>query len=393
MKNDKEEKPRIVEVVEYLNKDFDLRYNVLKGYPEYCVRGESEYKHADQMFINTQVVELKCRGIKTSYQEVDQVLNSAIVDKYDPFEQYFNSLPQWDESKSSEIERLADTVETNDQEYFKLCLKRWILALVASATNAETVNQQMIVLSGKQGLGKSTWISNLVPKSLEKYHYSGAVNPNNKDTYIHLAESLIINLDELTNMNKKQASSFKEIITQGTINIRKPFGRSSQKLTRRASFIGSINDSEFLYDLTGSRRFLCFEVNNIKYQNDINIDSVYSEAMHLLNRGDKFYFDKEDIQLIEKKNERFRVKNPMEIKLLDQFSPKDLGVKLKSSSLNLPDVKNLRPTDVYKYLYEKEPTGGEVSYLGKLLNKHKFKFKFIKGNKHYELYGIPKVEE
>ena len=376
-----------------------MRYNVVKGYTEYCTRGESEYKHANEMFINTQLIDLKFRKIKTNYNEISQLLNSSIVDQFNPFLNYFNNLPKWDSSKPSEIMRLADTIKTDDQDYFKLCLRRWLIALVASATNVNTVNQQMIVLSGKQGLGKSTWISNLIPTQLSEYHYSGTVNPNNKDTYIHLSETLVINLDELTNMNKKETSRFKEIITQGTINVRRPFGKSSQKLTRRASFIGSINESEFLYDLTGSRRFLCFMVDNIKYKNDINLDLVYAEAIHSLNQGEKYYFDKEDIDLIEEKNDRFRVKSPVEIKLLDQFSatkkidsPKKYHLNEDEILLVLRPITVLMKINPNKYKYQ-PPSMGELKEIGSILTMHKFKSKKIKGRKYYELHrNIPKVE-
>ncbi|WP_298779055.1 VapE domain-containing protein [uncultured Polaribacter sp.] len=396
-----ENKPKLLIIHDHLLKSYNFRHNVVKGVTEYTHRKDDNgiYKELDEMFINSQVSLFKLGGLKATYSEVSQLLNSNLVEKHHPFEEYFNNLPKWGETNPSEIEKLANTIETDEQEHFELCLKRWLIAVVACATKTEIVNQQMIVLSGKQGLGKSTWIGKLIPKELSNYYYSGSINASNKDTYVYLAESFIINLDELTNMNKKESSKFKEIITQGTINIRKAFAKTAKILTRRASFIGSINESEFLYDLTGSRRFLCFITEKINYSNDVNIDLVYAEAKYLLEKGEKYHFDKEEIDLIDKMNDRFRVKNPIEIKLLDQFSsirqieiPSEYGLKEEEILLSLRPISVLMKIHPNKYKYQ-PPTMVELKTIGSILTMHKFKSKMIKGRKYYELHrNIPKVD-
>ena len=124
---------------------------------------------------------------------------------------------------------------------------------VACALDEEKVNHQVLVLVGPQGIGKSSWLNSLLPKELSGYLYSGLINPNNKDTLVHLSENLFINLDELENLNKTELGSLKSLITQSAIKLRKAYGMFNENLRRRASFMGSVNDAEFLTDSTGNR--------------------------------------------------------------------------------------------------------------------------------------------
>jgi len=100
--------------------------------------------------------------------------------------------------------------------------------------------------SGAQGIGKTTWMEKLCPSILRPYLFSGTINPNNKDTLIHLAECMLINMDELENMNRTEIGTLKEIITKSAIRIRRSYGHNNESLTRRASFMGSVNTSLFL---------------------------------------------------------------------------------------------------------------------------------------------------
>jgi len=387
-----ENKPPVLQVIiNELEKMYDFRYNTVKALIEFSDKDKNEFKEITERFVNSLVIEFKLRGLKTSVSEIEMLLNSDSVELYDPFKEYFNGLPKWDESIPSEIEKLAATIESTNQNYFLFCLRKWLMGMVACATKEGQVNQQMIVLSGRQGLGKSTWINKLLPKSLKSYCFSGTIKPGNKDTLVHLAETILIDLDELTNLGKRNTSSLKEIITKGGIKVRKAYARRNTDLDRRASFIGSINDTEFLYDLSGSRRFLCFQVSSIDYMHNIDIDLVYSEAMHLLEKGMNYFFGKEDIIKIEENNESFRVKSPMEVKLLDLYSP-------TCQKMNLPRPKGLdargipslmRPTDIYIKIYRNIPSTGQASQLGKILRKHKFEYNRQYNGTYYSVHEYP----
>jgi predicted P-loop ATPase len=73
------------------------------------------------------------------------------------------------------------------------------------------------------------------------------------------------------------------LFSRDFINERLPYDRRTSILERRASFIGSTNNIQFLSDDTGSVRWLCFEIESInwKYNDEIDIDLVYAQAYHL----------------------------------------------------------------------------------------------------------------
>jgi predicted P-loop ATPase len=90
---------------------------------------------------------------------------------------------------------------------------------------------------------------------------------------------MLINLDELEYLNCSEIGSLKEIITKNQIRMRKAYGHFLQTKPRRASFEGSVNTAQFLYDTTGSRRFLCFELEGIQYQHKLDINMAFSQAL------------------------------------------------------------------------------------------------------------------
>ena len=191
--------------------------------------------------------------------------------------------------------------------------------MVGSVLDEKTINQTVIVFTGKQGIGKTTWMENLVPKELKNYLFSGTINPNNKDTLLHLAECMLINLDELENLNRTEIGSLKELITKTHIRIRRAYGHNNETLSRCASFAGSVNTAQFLNDTTGSRRFLSFEVNEIKYNHKVLLNDVYSQALHLYKTGFRFWFNREEIETINQNNEQYQLRTPEEELLLTWF--------------------------------------------------------------------------
>lgn len=237
--------------------------------------------------------------------------------------------------------------------------------MVACVIDEKQVNQTVIVFSGKQGLGKTTWIEKLMPKPLKEYIFSGTINPSNKDTLIHLAECMLINLDELENLNKTEIGSLKEIITKTHIRMRKAYGHNNENMPRRASFAGSVNTSQFLNDTTGSRRFLCFEVENIQYTHNIDIHKVYAQALFLFTNGFRHWFNQEEIKEINQNNEQYQLRSPEEELLLTWFEPVE---KEKATHfLNASQI-----AQIISFRANMNINDATVNKLGKALKKHQF---------------------
>lgn len=306
---------------DYLSKHYAFLHNVVLNTVDYLsIEQIDESGKVDDYKLNSIHAELLRRKIHVSKSTLINYLFSENSTQYDPFQNYFEELPQWRPDQPNYIQLLANTMTVS--EAFKgqwiTYLTHWLIATVACAIDAKVTNQQVLVLIGEQGIGKTKWTEKLVPKSLKKYYYSGSVNPGDKDSSINLAECFLINLDELGNLNRGDLNTLKQLITQSSIRVRRPYAAIHDIMPRRASFVGSVNNQEFLRDDTGNRRYLCIEAQTIDYEHSINMDMVYAQAYYLLRIGTPYWFSDDEVKLINLVNNRYRVQYP-ELEYVNEF--------------------------------------------------------------------------
>lgn len=356
--------PAIVVIENFLRKHYQFRFNEVTSRVEFKPIAADDFKLLNDYKLNSIYRDLKLNRIKTSVSELKAIINSDFVPIFNPFMDYFENLPRWD-GQTDYIAQLAATVSTTNDQLWAKCLKKWLVAMVGSAIQEDIVNHTVIVFSGEQGIGKTTWILNIIPVPLKQYVFSGTINPSNKDTLVQISECLLINLDEIDSLSKGQVSEIKALITKDAVRIRRAYGFHVENMPRRASFSGSVNDKEFLNDTTGNRRFLCFEVDNIQYNQGISMDQVFSQAYSLFRSGFQFWFDGTEIQEIAANNEQFQ-SVPFEAELLlAHYEP----VSKEDATLFLST------TDIASNLAEHRKfniTASTKLNLGKALHKHKF---------------------
>ncbi|MDN3605856.1 VapE domain-containing protein [Kaistella yonginensis] len=362
---DDDEEPSYIDKLEnFLNNRYKFRYNNVLGKLEYKTIRATKWKHMTDFAENSLLREILKAKVRCSINSLRNLLHSDFCEIFDPFLNYFENNPEITD-EFDWIEKLADTITTTKQDLWRICFKKWFVAMVACVLDEKQVNQTVIVFSGKQGLGKTTWIEKLMPAPLKEYIFSGTINPNNKDTLIHLAECMLINLDELENLNRTEIGSLKELITKTHIRMRKAYGHNNENMSRRASFAGSVNTAQFLNDTTGSRRFLCFEAEHIEYTHEIDINKVYAQALKLKKEGFRHWFNQEEIKEINANNEQYQLMSPEEELLLTWFEPAtretaNAFFNASQIAVRLSTVANVNVTD------------GTVNKLGKALKKHGF---------------------
>jgi hypothetical protein len=367
VEDEDEDKPKPTQIDRlemFLSTRYVFRHNMVSGKLEFQYFGKKKWNVMNDFIENSMLRECLKGRIKTNLSSLRNLLYSDFCVLFNPFEDYFFNLPSYDE-KTDYITELANTITTTKQDLWQQCFKKWLVAMVGCVLDDKVINHTVIVFSGKQGLGKTTWVEKLVPKQLKEYLFSGTINPNNKDTLVQLAECMLINLDELENLNRSEIGSLKEIITKTQIRMRKAYGHNNETMPRRASFAGSVNTAQFLNDSTGSRRFLCFELEGIKYQHDVDINMAFSQALFLFKSGFRFWFDQEEIKSITENNEQYQLHSPEEELLLTWFEPcerEKANVFLNASQIaaKLAEKAKINITD------------GTINKLGKALKKHNF---------------------
>jgi hypothetical protein len=364
---DDEDKPKPTQIDRlelFLSNKYVFRHNMVSGKLEFQYFGKKKWNVMNDFIENSMLRECLKGRIKTNLSSLRNLLYSDFCVLFNPFEDYFFNLPSYDE-KTDYITELANTITTTKQDLWQQCFKKWLVAMVGCVLDDKVINHTVIVFSGKQGLGKTTWVEKLVPKPLKEYLFSGTINPNNKDTLVQLSECMLINLDELENLNRSEIGSLKEIITKTQIRMRKAYGHNNETMPRRASFAGSVNTAQFLNDSTGSRRFLCFELEGIKYQHNVDINMAFSQALFLFKSGFRYWFDQEEIKSITENNEQYQLHSPEEELLLTWFEPcsKEEAILFLNASqiaAKLADRTKLNLND------------GTINKLGKALKKHNF---------------------
>ncbi len=350
-KPDKERKPlAIVEVQQALNDWYDLQRNEITGVVEARKIGEDVFREIKE---DNLIIQLLNCGHRISQGILSALLNSEFVPTYNPFKDYFKSLPGWNGNDVDYIEALANRVTAVDQSQFNLQFKKMLVRTISCALDDHSFNKHAFILVGReQNTGKSTFCRYLCPKPLEKY-FSENITLD-KDGYITLAQSLFINLDELSTLSKFELNHLKSLFSKDRISIRHPFGRRVQTDPRRASFIGSTNEDTFLSDTTGSVRWLCFEISKINWPYDhIGIDQVWSQAYSLYKSGFKFQLTVDELRENELRNQQFQ-QFPMEYDYVQKYlepgnefdgdlfmTPTEIRDHIISKSENRADIKSL----------------------------------------------------
>jgi GTPase SAR1 family protein len=297
------------EVEAYIRTNYETRNNIVSGRLEWrFAHTNTPFEEMDDIVINSLFCDLHHIGQFIPVNTLYLLLNSKFSPPINPFIEYSNSIATWD-GVTDYIGQLAATVKTHDDKHWNICLRKWIVAFAAGMIVDNIINHTVIVLIGDQGIGKTTFIRRLLPQALSDYLGTSTMLSDNKDTSIQLSECGLIILDEIESLTKKELAALKEYLTRVNVHIRKPFGRFTVNLVRRASVICSLNREDLLTDTTGSRRFLCFKVSEIDYQHTVDMDGVMAQAFALYKSGFRYWMDKTDISVINKHNERFYAKS------------------------------------------------------------------------------------
>lgn len=328
-KTDREEKeshePKICKMIRFMDEYYEIRRNIVKELIEFRRKPTTTDEKASSDFailrakdVNTFYINAQMKGISCSQNSLKALVDSDYAKPFNPFTHYFFSLPTWN-GKTDYIAQLAQRVKTTDPAFFIDSLRHWLVGMVACAIDDKVQNQQLLLLHGGQGSGKSTFIRKLLPPELDTYYRCGMIIPENKDHLLQLSSSLIIDLDEFDTLPSWQMQSLKRLIVQGVVTERKVFDLQMNNFIRRASFIASTNDQHFLVDILENRRYLINTILSIDNSGPVNHQGIYAQALALYRQGYRYWYEKEEVTFLNKRNESFRQKDPVEENLFFYF--------------------------------------------------------------------------
>lgn len=236
-----------------------------------------------------------------SKEKVTATINEIFVNNsFNPVIDYLKGL-KWD-GKERCANLFIDLLEADDTELNRVMAMKWFMAAVKRQLEPGCKFDNIIVLQGGQGIGKST-ICELLANG-----FFSTISLNeigNKDLVEKLNRTWIAIVDELDTFNKKEMSTIKSFIAESENTVRLAYGRGAKKYKRHCIFIGSTNDDTFLRDSTSSveRRFWVIKCNKttmdgrvrqeMKEGGKYEVDQLWAEAYHKLMQDYTQYLDLE----------------------------------------------------------------------------------------------------
>jgi predicted P-loop ATPase len=159
-----------------------------------------------------------------------------------------------------------------------------------------------------------------------------------------LARYLLLFLDEMDTYSGRFQALIKSLITQPVIKIRPLFSCFDQQYPRIASLAAAINHENFLNDLSGSRRYLVIEVKEIDHNHHVSMNKVLAQAFALAKTPEyKDYFNSEEIEALEERNEQFKIKSDVEVLISQYYEAcleNDIAARFMTATQIMNELKN-----------------------------------------------------
>lgn len=307
-----------IRMIKYLLSRYDFVNNVILNEVFVSEKEESGFVPVNP---NTLYIECRQAGHRTSVGEINTFLCSDFIPKINPFEEYFGKVEgKWNPSIHGDyIGKFSGYLSVIGQNRFETQFKKWLVRCVACCLRDDFFNKQaLIFVQEQQNSGKTTLTRFLIPEKLMAYH---AENISvDKDSLIALSQNFGIIQDELSTLSRTEINAQKTLMSKSYVKVRHPYDRKPKLEPRRASIWGSTNKAEFLTDVTGSVRWLCFTVREINwdYKTEIDIDTVWAQAYRLFLSDFKYEMTAHEIQENEILNNQYKTVSP-EVELVQKF--------------------------------------------------------------------------
>lgn len=163
----------------------------------------------------------------------------------------------------------------------------FLMALVARVMTPGCKFDYMLIFEGGQGMGKSTLAELL---GLGWFADTG-LTLGDKDSYQNLQGILVYEWGELQNLSKAEVGKVKLFIASKKDWFRASFDKRPREYPRQVVFIGTTNESHYLTDQTGNRRFWPVRVTrfvDLAWLRE-NLDQLLAEALEKFEAGDRFH--------------------------------------------------------------------------------------------------------
>ena len=357
--------PTLGDIHSIISEHWDVRHNALSNNLEAkpVGLGNEAFESLTERMHNSMVNRVQEVFPLCFRSKIDSYLFSDEVPLFNPLRGYLAELPAWD--GTDRIGELAARV--SDDRLWTRVFRTWLRGAVkgwmqeeggGSAPRVFDCQTAPLLVSERQGLGKSTFCRMLLPECLRMYYSDKFDLSSDSHAEKLLGQFALINMDEFDRYSERQMGVLKNLMQLTDVKMRRPRSRGLSEVRRVAAFIGTSNYSELLADPTGSRRFFCQVVERPIGNAKIDYEQLYAQAVAEIEAGEPTFFSKEEEAEIEAHNRSFYRESP----LAEAFN--------KSFAAEGEQLEWLSPNEIFEILKRESPKalqGISITKLGKEL--------------------------
>ena len=223
--------------------------------------------------------------------------NCMCVDNYKGYllriadENQFNPVLEWVRTRQwdgrSRLSEFCDTITSPEVEAKFLLIRRWLITAMSMALQHGVDSAGCLVLQGPQDMGKTWWVRKLVPESLRPslVRTDATVDPHDKDSISQVISYWICEMGEIgATFRKADIDALKAFITRDHDILRRPYASGDSRYPRRTALIASVDQTIYLSDTAGNRRFWTIPCTAINSYHEIDMQQLWAEVLHLIEK-------------------------------------------------------------------------------------------------------------
>ena len=340
---------------------YGVRYNVIKKAIELLIPGSAFTRDNRDNAAIAHVLS-ECETVRMPTKHIAQFLITlADKNQYNPVATWIDSLA-WDG-----VSRLDDfyatvRVPAGGEKMKRKLMRKWLIQAVAAAFSPDGIaGQGILTFVGPQNIGKTTWFQRLAPASLDAILTGHTLDMRSKDSIFIALSYWIVELGELdATFSKSEISALKSFTTQAMDKLRRPYAATESNFGRRTVFGGTVNESQYLNDPTGNRRFWSIEVDGFDLDSGVDMQQLWAEVKGLWAEGENWALNMQEMGELNIHNEEFTVADPIEERLAAAFSWSEFG---------LGNDLWVTATDALMKIGVRDPSKGQTIAAGRALKK------------------------
>ena len=288
----------------------EMDHNIVarQSLPWRKVKGASQWVDGDDAALRYYLE--RVYGMTGKDRIFDAVNVVAQQNKFHPVRDYLESCT-WDGVHRVDT-LLVDYLGAEDNAYTRAVTRKTLVAAVARIYRPGCKFDYMLTLRGRQGIGKSA----IIAKLGGPWFSDTFTTMQGKDAYEQVMGVWLMEVGELAGMRKAEAETIKLYISKQTDRFRPAYGRRTQEFARQCIFIGTTNETQFLRDTTGNRRFWVVDTPN-EPTRDLwdeltpeTVRAVWAEAVELYKAGEQLFLPRDLEKTAREVQESYEEENP-----------------------------------------------------------------------------------